>query len=30
MLVGRHAYKVKKPVELGFLNYTTLARRYQA
>ena len=30
MLAGSTAYKVKKPVQLGFLNYSTLARRYQA
>lgn len=26
-LTGRHAYKVKKPVSLGFLDYSTLDRR---
>jgi len=26
-LTGRHAYKVKKAVDFGFLNYTTLERR---
>jgi hypothetical protein len=27
-LTDRHAYKVKKPVDLGFLNFTTLRRRH--
>lgn len=27
-LTDRFAYKVKKPVDLGFLNFTTLRRRY--
>ena len=26
-LTDRFAYKVKKPVDLGFLNFTTLRRR---
>lgn len=26
-LAGRHAYKIKKPVNLGFLNFRTLKRR---
>lgn len=26
-LTGKYAYKIKKPVDFGFLNYTTLARR---
>jgi uncharacterized protein len=26
-LAGRHAYKIKKPVDLGFVDYTTLERR---
>lgn len=26
-LVGNHAYKVKKPVDLGFVNFTTLEQR---
>lgn len=26
-LTGEHAYKIKKPVNLGFLDFTTLARR---
>lgn len=26
-LTGRYAYKIKKPVDLGFCNFTTLARR---
>jgi aminoglycoside phosphotransferase family enzyme/predicted kinase len=26
-LAGRYAYKVKKPLDLGFLDFTTLARR---
>jgi len=26
-LTGRYAYKIKKPVNFGFLNYTTLQRR---
>jgi len=26
-LTGRHAYKVKKPVDLGFLDFTSLERR---
>src|SRR5687768_125705 len=29
LLAGRYAYKIKKPVDLGFLNFTSLAsRRY--
>ena len=27
LLTGEHAYKVKKPVDLGFLDFTTLVRR---
>lgn len=27
-LTGEYAYKVKKPVDLGFLNFSTLARRH--
>jgi len=27
LLTGRHAYKIKKPVDLGFLDFTTLAAR---
>lgn len=27
-LTDRHAYKMKKPVDLGFLNFTTLRRRH--
>jgi len=27
LLAGDHVYKVKKPVDLGFLDFTTLARR---
>ena len=30
LLAGSTAYKIKKPVQLGFLDYSTLARRYQA
>ena len=26
-LAGRRVYKIKKPVDLGFLNFTTLSRR---
>jgi aminoglycoside phosphotransferase family enzyme len=29
-LVGSHVYKIKKPVDLGFLDFTTLARRRAA
>ena len=29
LLAGRHAYKIKKAVDLGFLDYGTLARRRQ-
>jgi aminoglycoside phosphotransferase family enzyme len=29
-LAGQHAYKVKKPVRLPFLDYSTLARRHSA
>jgi len=29
-VAGEHAYKVKKPVALGFLNYSTLSRRHAA
>jgi len=28
-LTDRHAYKVKKPVDFGFLDYTTLERRHE-
>lgn len=27
LLIGSHAYKIKKPVDLGFANFTTLDRR---
>lgn len=27
LLTGRYAYKIKKPVDLGFLDFSTLARR---
>src|SRR5512137_1547747 len=27
LLAGRYAYKIKKPVDLGFLNFTELSRR---
>ncbi|WP_260291837.1 AAA family ATPase [Sedimenticola hydrogenitrophicus] len=27
LLVGEHAYKIKKPLDLGFLDFSTLARR---
>ena len=27
LLTGTHAYKIKKPVNLGFLDFTTLAQR---
>lgn len=30
LLTGEHAYKIKKPVNLGFLDYSTLARRRAA
>ncbi|WP_189940929.1 bifunctional aminoglycoside phosphotransferase/ATP-binding protein [Streptomyces aurantiogriseus] len=30
LFVGDHAYKLKKPVELGFLDYTTVAARRAA
>jgi aminoglycoside phosphotransferase family enzyme/predicted kinase len=30
LLVGDHAYKVKKPVNLGFLDFSTLALRHTA
>ena len=30
ILTGKHVYKIKKPVDLGFLNYTTLQRRQAA
>ena len=26
-LAGSHAYKIKKPLDLGFLDYSTLAKR---
>jgi aminoglycoside phosphotransferase family enzyme/predicted kinase len=29
-VAGDHAYKIKKPVALGFLDYSTLSRRYAA
>lgn len=28
LLAGRYAYKIKKPVDLGFLNFTELSSRY--
>jgi aminoglycoside phosphotransferase family enzyme/predicted kinase len=30
LLTGRYAYKVKKPLDLGFLDFSTLERRRQA
>ncbi|KES09108.1 gluconate kinase [Streptomyces toyocaensis] len=30
LLFGEHAYKIKKPVDLGFLDYTTVAARRAA
>ncbi|MGZ4498855.1 MAG: hypothetical protein ACXVXD_00330 [Nocardioidaceae bacterium] len=30
LLVGDRAYKVKKPLDLGFLDFTTLAARERA
>ncbi|HKT32274.1 MAG TPA: AAA family ATPase [Gammaproteobacteria bacterium] len=30
LLTGEHAYKIKKPVNLGFLDYSTLAKRHAA
>jgi aminoglycoside phosphotransferase family enzyme/predicted kinase len=30
LLTGRYAYKIKKPVDLGFLDFSTLALRQQA
>ena len=30
LLAGEHAYKLKKPVEFGFANFSTLARRREA
>ncbi|MEJ2575700.1 MAG: hypothetical protein P8106_03175 [Gammaproteobacteria bacterium] len=30
VLIGRHAYKIKKPLNLGFLDYTSLEQRRQA
>ena len=30
LLAGDFAYKIKKPVELGFLDFSSLDRRYQA
>jgi aminoglycoside phosphotransferase family enzyme/predicted kinase len=30
VLLGDHAYKIKKPLDLGFLDYSTLAQRRQA
>lgn len=30
ILTGEHAYKIKKPVDLGFLDYSTLAKRRAA
>ncbi|HKT31647.1 MAG TPA: AAA family ATPase [Gammaproteobacteria bacterium] len=30
LLTGEHAYKIKKPVNLGFLDYSTLAKRRAA
>ena len=29
-LVGDHAYKIKKPVDLGFLDFSTLEKRREA
>ena len=29
-LAGDYAYKLKKPIDLGFLDFTTLAKRQQA
>ncbi len=29
VLAGRHAYKVKKPVNFGFLDFSTLAKRHR-
>ncbi len=29
LLTGKYAYKIKKPVNFGFLNYTTLPLRYK-
>src|SRR6266498_5009933 len=29
-LAGEYAYKIKKPVDLGFLDFTTLDRRHRA
>ncbi len=29
LLTGEYAYKIKKPVSLGFLDFSTLARRHQ-
>ena len=28
LLAGEYVYKVKKPVDMGFLNYTTLEKRF--
>ena len=30
LLAGQHAYKIKKPLDLGFLDFSTLAKRRQA
>ena len=30
ILTGPFAYKIKKPIDLGFLNFSTLTLRYQA
>lgn len=30
LLTGEYAYKIKKPVDLGFLDFSTLAKRQQA
>ena len=30
LLTGEYAYKIKKPLDLGFLDFSTLARRQQA
>ncbi len=30
LLAGEHVYKLKKPLDLGFLDFTTLAKRRQA
>ena len=30
LLAGEHAYKIKKPLNLGFLDFSTLEKRRQA